>query len=421
MNPKVFENPIHKFKLNNGLNVHLIPTNSQITFVQLDIPIGGITLRYEKDGIINQVIPGSAHFLEHKIFATPEGDGFQKLSTFGVSANAMTTYQTTSYTINGHENILLSVIYLIKMLDEPYFTDKNVASERKIINEEIQMYDDDPDTIIDRKLFSQLLYNHPLLNDILGTKADIKEISKESLLKLHQDFYLNENRQLLIIGPIDVYEYEKVLKENFNTYKETSSVIIKKTEEPKEVKLKQDKLYLDVFMPSISIGFKYIHQKLDYLSRYKNSMIMSFLMRLLFGKQSSFSDQMIKKGYMNSNFDFDMTNEEQLLLYVIDVNTKNYEKIKEEFINYFFNEALNELTHENFEIMKRGYLGGYLMELDDIETKLYLYGKFNLNQMTIEDAIQTIKDITLDDVIALYQSFNDDMISYLFTLPKDKK
>lgn len=419
MNHKVFENPIHKFKLNNGLNVHLIKTDSLITYVQLDIPIGGITLNYEKNGVVNSVVPGSAHFLEHKIFATPEGDGFQKLSTFGVSANAMTTYQATSYTLNGHENIIEAVIYLIKMLDEPYFTDKNVSSERKIINEEIQMYDDDPDTLIDRKLFSQLLFNHPLLNDILGTKEDISRITKESLLKLHEDFYLNENRQLLIIGPLDVAYYEKVLKEEFNDQKETSCVKIVTHDEPKHVVTKLDTLYLDVLIPSISVGFKYIHKETSFKAKYERGMKMSFLMRLLFGKQSLFSEKMIKKGLMNHSFCTDMTNEENILLYCIDVNTKHYEALRNEIHNYFMNEALDTLKKENFEILKRGYLGGYLMELDDIESKLYLYGKFNLNNLTIEEAIEIIKSIQFDDIISLYKEFNEDMISYLYTLPKN--
>src|SRR5690606_34167349 len=59
-------------------------------------------LRGEKNWI--SVPDGIAHFLEHQMFAQEYGDAFDIFSKFGASANAFTTYTSTSYLFSSTEN-----------------------------------------------------------------------------------------------------------------------------------------------------------------------------------------------------------------------------------------------------------------------------------------------------------------------------
>ena len=148
MNIKLFTNDPVKIKLKNGLNVYLIREESNLIYAQLDIPFGSMILDYLSNEEQRTVSPGIHHFLEHKIFASENGDSFKDFAAMGVNANAMTTYRQTSYMISGLDNMEKAIKELLNMLENPYFTDENVESEKKIIIEEIEMYEDDPDTLV---------------------------------------------------------------------------------------------------------------------------------------------------------------------------------------------------------------------------------------------------------------------------------
>lgn len=55
------------------------------------------------------------------------------------------------------------------------------------------------------------------------------------------------------------------------------------------------------------------------------------------------------------------------------------------------------------------------------KTRIYLYGKYHLYNLSLEEAINSIYEITLQDVINLYHKIHEDMISILIAHPIDEK
>lgn len=51
-----------------------------------------------------KVPDGIAHFLEHKLFESEEGDVFSKFARLGASANAFTNYNMTAYLFTTSSN-----------------------------------------------------------------------------------------------------------------------------------------------------------------------------------------------------------------------------------------------------------------------------------------------------------------------------
>src|SRR5690606_7797572 len=220
MDIKIFANKPEIITLKSGLNVHLIHEKTKVNYAQIDIPFGSFNLNYEVDGEVYDITPGLAHFMEHQMFQMKEGDAFKKLSNLGVSANALTTYRQTSYTLNGSYNFIEALLYLIEVVETPYFTKTSIENEKKIIKEEIMMYDDDKDTITHQKLYEMMLFVHPMLHDILGKVEDIKKITKEELDRVYEHFYKSKQRQLIILGDLDfellkskLYELDYVTKD----------------------------------------------------------------------------------------------------------------------------------------------------------------------------------------------------------------
>ncbi|CDR30837.1 coenzyme PQQ biosynthesis protein PqqF [Acholeplasma oculi] len=409
------------FDLPNGLHVHLIKGQTKQTYIQVDIPLGSFVTSYEVDGKKFHVIPGSAHFLEHKIFATEDGDAFHKFHELGLTANAHTTYRSTSYTISGYKHIKEGIKALLDMLDHTYFTNENVESEILIISEEISMYDDDPMTLMYQKMYDQMLHQHPLKNDIAGTIDDVQLISKDSLLELFNHFYKSPKRQLIIYGPIDIDSMKDYLMSLYPERVECPNPLMSPVDEPFHVVNPSDEMYLNISLPVIMMGIKYQQTSKLEIDLFKTELLMLFLMRLIFGQQSDFVEKMQQMGYIVDGFDFQITMEDQTLVFIMDAESENPSELNEFVQKTLLKDAMKYLDQTAFDVLKKAYIGNYIMALDDIETRIYLYGKYHLYNLSLEEAINSIYEITLQDVINLYHKIHEDMISILIAHPIDEK
>ena len=130
---------------------------------------GSIDLEFEVDGRRVSLPAGVAHFLEHKMFESEDGDAFAKFAKTGAAANAYTSFDKTCYLFTATQQVDESLDILLSMVNEPYFTRETIQKEQGIIGQEIKMYDDSPDWRIMTGLFGCLYHNHPIRNDIAGT------------------------------------------------------------------------------------------------------------------------------------------------------------------------------------------------------------------------------------------------------------
>ena len=65
---------------------------------------GSVNTRFKADGELVSVPDGIAHFLEHKMFESEEGDAFAKYAKTGASANAFTCFDQNCYLFSCTEN-----------------------------------------------------------------------------------------------------------------------------------------------------------------------------------------------------------------------------------------------------------------------------------------------------------------------------
>ena len=87
------------------------------------------------------------------------------------------------------------------MVYTPYFVKDKIKSELDIISEEIKMYDDEPDWIIDYEA-KKSLFEKVLQEKIAGTCETIKEITPEILEKTYELFYQPSNMFLIASGNV---------------------------------------------------------------------------------------------------------------------------------------------------------------------------------------------------------------------------
>ena len=198
---------------------------------------------------------GIAHFLEHKLFESEEGDTFQKFAKLGASANAYTSFESTCYLFSATENIYESLKILLEFVQSPYFTKETVEKEQGIIGQEINMYDDDPTWRSMFNLMQSMYHHHPIRNDIAGTIESINEITPELLYYCHDTFYNLSNMALVIAGNADP---EKVLSVCESVLKDKKPEKVERifNEEPETVKENFISQKMSVSLPIFNLGYK---------------------------------------------------------------------------------------------------------------------------------------------------------------------
>lgn len=413
------ERPV-KFMLKNGLNVELIYAPTLQTYVEYDVPLGSIHTAYKIGNKTHQLKPGIAHFLEHMMYMMKDHDAFEQFHKLGVIANAMTTYRQTTYGVIGHKNMLEATLYLLEMLETTNFTGERVQAEKSIIKEEIAMYDDEVDTIVQKKMFDQLIYEHPIKYEITGRKSDISNISAKDLQRVFDHFYTSDKRQLLILGPIDVEQFKHALLNYESLITKTKHPVILNNDEPKSIKSREEIYHLKINVGVFNMGIKCILDTKEEKVLFKTELYMLFLMRMLYDTSTNFQEQMSALNLMIDGFNFNLILEDETLIFMMDVESDHSFDLKEHVLNQFFSTDNKDLTKEAFIALKKAYLGHFMMALDDIENRLFLYGKYQLNGISLEEAFNLLDGITYQDILDFKASITKDMFSFSHFIKNDQ-
>ncbi|MBE6777905.1 MAG: insulinase family protein [Ruminococcaceae bacterium] len=154
------------------------------------------------NGGTEEVPAGIAHYLEHKLFESEEGDAFRLFAATGASANAYTSFERTAYLFQATDNVVASLDILLDFVQKPYFTPETVQKEQGIIGQEIRMCEDDPGRGVLFNLLQGMYHTHPVRIDIAGTVESISHITDRLLYRCYEQYYNLHNMVLVVAGKI---------------------------------------------------------------------------------------------------------------------------------------------------------------------------------------------------------------------------
>lgn len=167
----------------------------------------------------NEINNGIAHFIEHSVFkGTSKRKSHQiltRIENVGGELNAYTTREKTCYYVSCLKQYADRAIDIVSdIVFEATFPEKEIAKEKKVILEEIEMYDDSPEESIYDDFYSLAYAGHPLGYNILGTKETVNNISRDTILDFRKKFYTTDRIVLSMVGDIP-YEKGQRLAEKF--------------------------------------------------------------------------------------------------------------------------------------------------------------------------------------------------------------
>ena len=254
--PRIGEEMYHEV-LENGLNVFVIPKPEfQKSYAFFATNYGGMDMRCKMDGQWHDTPAGVAHYLEHKMFDTEDGNALQDLAANGASPNAFTSSAITGYYFESTEKFEENLKILLSFVSIPWFTEESVEKERGIIGQEIGMIEDNPDWKVFMNLMAGLYEEHPIRVSVAGSVESISHITADTLYACHKAFYAPCNMTLCVAGNVDPEQICRVAREILPSDPGSVAQRDHGKDEPAQVAKAFVEEQMEVSTPIFQVGFK---------------------------------------------------------------------------------------------------------------------------------------------------------------------
>ena len=254
--PRIGERAFHQV-LENGLNVFVFPKPDHCkSYAFFATNYGGMDMRFKLAGQWHDTPAGVAHFLEHKMFDTEDGNALQDLAANGASPNAFTGSAITGYYFESTEKFEENLRILLSFVSVPWFTQESVDKEQGIIGQEIRMIEDNPDWQVFINMMSGLYQNHPIRTSVAGSVESISHITAQTLYACHKAFYDPSNMVLCVAGNVDPEQVCAIARELLP--KQPGQLVERDygLSEPEQAARSETEISMEVSTPIFQIGYK---------------------------------------------------------------------------------------------------------------------------------------------------------------------
>lgn len=393
----LLDEKLYRTTLDNGLEIIVLPKPSYVSTSAYFFTQYGSNNNQFKIGDQKFDMPkGIAHFLEHKIFEDSEKNMFEEFAKLSGSVNAYTSFVSTCYLFSCTDHYRKNLAQLMQFVQNPYLTDENVEKEKGIINQEIRMYDDNPDWRVYFNTLQGMYHNHPVKYDIAGTVESVNAITKKDLTQCYDAFYVPNNMKVVVTGDVSIEETIETVQENLrSTFKNPESPVEKIVpDEPVEVSEKVMVEEMEVSVPTFYMGYKDVQGAYSSEQLLKNGIVSSLLLDVVFGKSSPLYQKLYEKGLINSSFGYDYTYEKGYAHALLGGESKNPDEAHLMIKEYLKSLKGSIASVETIERVKRKMMGRFLNAYNSID---YI-GKSYVSYLT--------KGLDLFDYLEVLQSLN---------------
>lgn len=202
--------PFHRQRLPNGLQI-IGETSPSARSVAL-----GFFVRTGSRDETSKV-SGVTHFLEHMVFkGTPRRtalDVNRDFDRIGASYNAFTSEENTVFHAAVLPEYLPDAVDILADILRPSLRDEDFDMEKKVIIEEIGMYEDQPMWSAYDHAKRVFFADHPLGNSILGTPASITALTRDQMHAYFERRYVAPNITVAAAGNFDWPKLVELVKE----------------------------------------------------------------------------------------------------------------------------------------------------------------------------------------------------------------
>lgn len=394
---------IHFKQLDNGLKL-VVNQMSGLMSVTMGILVHtGASVESDKED-------GISHFIEHMMFkGTKKRTAYQisdEMDRIGAQMNAFTGKDITCYyakSTTGHAQEAFEI--LADLFLNSTFPEDELAREKGVIIEEINMNEDTPDDLcldtLSRAFYGERGYGR----NILGPRKNVEGFTKADIQSYMQKRYCSDNIVISMAGNIDVNAAEEMVEKHFGDMPKCCCC---KTDV--KVDLKAQSLFKTKDIEQVHIGIAYPSVK-RYDGLFDATQIMN---AILGGSMSSRLFQTVREesGLAYTVYSYISTYcETGTLAVYAGVNSEKYQQSAEAIYNCLNDLRKKNISEEEFLRGKEQLISSQIFAQESTSSQMLLFGKELLYRGQVynfEERVNKISSVTLNDVLdAIDVNFND--------------
>ncbi len=358
--------------LENGLTVTVVPrkgfTKKLAYFVT---NYGSIHTDFELEGQAYHAPAGVAHYLEHKMFDLPgDRDVSAEFAALGAMTNAFTSYDMTAYYFSCTEHFQESLHLLLEFVSTPYFTEESVEKERGIIDQEIGMNEDSPDSVVFDNLMQAMYRSHPIRVPILGTCQTIREITPEVLYRCHRAFYTPGNMLLCVIGDVDPEQVADMARQVLGTEKTEVGRKLRPWQEDMNCPAGEVSHTMEVAMSMFNLAFKCEPLEAGDAA-IRMEMVADLAAEALFGESSELYLRLYEQGLIDSSFGGGFETVDGCAMLLCSGDSEDAATVRDAILAQAEKIVNEGIPEERFQRMKRSALGRRIRDLDSFDSTCF--------------------------------------------------
>lgn len=399
---------VYRTRLANGLTIALLPKKEfKEVYGSVTVQFGSIdTLVTEVDGDVKQYPGGIAHFLEHKLFEREDSsDLMSAFTSLGADSNAFTSFTKTNYLFSATDYFLENLYLLDELVTSAHFTEASILTEQDIIQQEREMYQDDPDSCLFFSTLANLYPGTPLATDIVGSEESISQINLTNLQENFTKFYKPVNMSLFLVGNFDV--------ERVQDYFESKELKDSDFQEVAREKLflqpvkPTDSMRMEVSSPKLAIGVRG-KREVSEADCYRHHILLKLLFAMMFGWTSDRFQKCYESGKIDASLSLEVEITSRFHFVMLTMDTKEPVALSHQFRKAIRNFTKDlDITEEHLDIIKREMFGEFFSSMNSLEFIATQYDAFE-NGETIFDLPKILQEITLEDVLDAGHHLIDD-------------
>lgn len=383
----------HKTVLPNGVRI----VTEEIEHVR-SIAVGfwvGAGSRDESKGY-----EGISHFIEHMFFKGTAKRTARQLAeameAVGGQLNAFTTKEYTCYYVKVlDEDFDLAIDVLSDMFFQSLFNEMEIEKEKKVVIEEIKMYEDSPDELI-HDIFSEYVWNdHPLGRPILGTVDSIRSLNREKILHYMEHHYAPDNLVIAVAGKINNDEVVQKLTPIFKDFKRGQRRILEGTPAGQAI---ERYVIKETEQMNIVIGVPGLGQNDEDIYP------LHVINNILGGGLSSrlFQEIREQRGLAYSIYSYHSTYVDAGLFAIYaGTSPNNTREVLECILKEIGKLKIAGITAQELERTKAQIKGSLYLGLESVSSRMSRLGKTELSYdkvLTPEEVVRKLEKVTLEDV-----------------------
>lgn len=407
--------------LENGLSIYVLPKAGYAKkYAFFATSYGGADRRFRLGDTWQDTPAGIAHFLEHKLFDTEDGNALADLAANGASPNAFTSAEMTAYYFECTDAFYENLETLLSFVSVPYFTAESVEKEQGIIGQEIDMIADMPEYVIYYNMLKNLYTHHPVRDSIAGSIESIAEITEQTLYDLHAAFYRASNMVLCVVGDVDALRVREIAETILAKEKEEKPEKDYGPAEEKPVVNKLTKAQMEVSKARFLAGSR-IDARCTGQDSIKLELTAALALEYLLGQSSALYLRLYEQGLISKDFSSGVhLGKSHAYIEFGGESTAAETVLKAVLEEIKVGPKAGNLDTTRFSLVQKALYGKLLKSLDDAEGLCYAQASAHFQGASALDRLEILEKIEMKDLVHFFEQYmKEEQITLSIIEPKE--